>query len=166
MLFVPNYLFPPKNRKPISLERRRRLVFSYAPDWIITVGLVIALYFVDRIHGNWREFSLTDTSIQHTFATRERVPVWALALIVISPLAFYALIGLGIMRSFWVSMSCQASEGTTANEIHDCIQDFHAAFLGNVLSVGLTTVITTIIKVMVGRPRPGRLPLTVQYAID
>jgi diacylglycerol diphosphate phosphatase/phosphatidate phosphatase len=34
------------------------------------------------------------------------------------------------------------------------VWDFHAAFLGNVLSLALTISITTIIKVMVGRPRP------------
>ena len=131
---IPKYLYPAPNRKAVTPERRRRLIFSYAPDWIITIGLWVGLYFIDRIHGNWREFSVTDTSIQHTYTLKGRVPVWALAVIVISPLAFYAAIGLGIMRSFW---------------------DFHAAFLGNVLSLAITTVITTIVKVMIGRPRPG-----------
>jgi len=135
-MFWPEYLYPNPNRKPVTPQRRKQLLFSYAPDWIITVFLWIALYLIDKITGFWREFSLTDTSIQHTYTLHERVPVWALGLICLAPIVFYVAIGWGIMRSVW---------------------DVHAACLGNVLSVALTTVITTIVKVMVGRPRPDLL---------
>lgn len=102
--------------------------------WLLPLQLWIALYLIDKIDGFRREFSLTDTSIQHTFAVHERVPVWALALICLAPIVFYFGIGFGLMRSIW---------------------DFHAAVLGNLLSIALTTTVTTIVKVMVGRPRPG-----------
>ena len=102
-MFFPDYLYPSPNRKPVSPQRRRRLLFSYAPDWIITVGLWIALYFIDKVDGFRREFSITDTSLQHTFAVHERIPVWSLGLMCLFPIIFYAAIGLGIMRSVWVS---------------------------------------------------------------
>ncbi|KAK9894111.1 acid phosphatase/Vanadium-dependent haloperoxidase [Cystobasidium minutum MCA 4210] len=132
-MFWPNYLYPSPDRRKVTPERRRRLLFSYAPDWIITVGLWIGVYFIDRIHGFRREFSLTDTSLQHTYTVHERVPVWSLGLICLAPLIFYIFIGLYIMRSVW---------------------DLHAAVLGEVLSLALTISITTVIKVLVGRPRP------------
>jgi hypothetical protein len=30
-MFWPNYLYPPKDRRRVTPERRRRLLFSYAP---------------------------------------------------------------------------------------------------------------------------------------
>ena len=115
--------------------------------------LWISLLLLSEIDGFRREFSLTDTSIQHTYAVHERVPMWALILICLVPLAFYATIGLKLMRSFWVSSSTKWNEWKLK---FLQLQDFHAAFLGNVLSLALTSTTTTIIKVMVGRPRPGK----------
>lgn len=106
-MFFPDYLYPAPNRKPVSPQRRRRLLFSYAPDWIITIGLWVALYFIDKVPGFRREFSITDTSLQHTFAVHERVPVWALGSMCLFPALVYAAVGLGIMRSVWVSSDTQ-----------------------------------------------------------
>ena len=36
-MFFPDYLYPAPNRKPISAQRRRRLLFSYAPGGLIMV---------------------------------------------------------------------------------------------------------------------------------
>lgn len=81
-----------------------------------------------------REFSLTDTSLQHTYAESERVPVWLLVVLaVIVPIAIQAALSLVVARSFW---------------------DFHASLLGLVLSHAITVTATTMIKVTVGRPRP------------
>lgn len=102
-MFFPDYLYPNPHRKPVSPQRRRLLLFSYAPDWIITVGLWIALYFIDKVDGFRREFSITDTSLQHTYAVNERIPVYALGLMCLFPAIVYAAVGLGIMRSVWVS---------------------------------------------------------------
>lgn len=43
-----------------------RLLLSYAPDWIITIGLALLLALINNVYGFRREFSLTDTSIQYT----------------------------------------------------------------------------------------------------
>lgn len=84
-----------------------------------------------------REFSLTDTSIQHTHATTERVPTWLLAVLaVLVPIGIQGVISLGIARSAW---------------------DFHVSVLGLILANAITLTATTIIKVCVGRPRPDFL---------
>ncbi|GEM08037.1 phosphatidic acid phosphatase type 2/haloperoxidase family protein [Rhodotorula toruloides] len=105
---------------------------------IAQTGLTIILvamigYFTDYA-GYKREFSLTDTSIQHTFATKERVTfgeciVYAGAV----PAVIIILVALIWRRSFW---------------------DMHNGLLGLLLSVSLTTVFTQVVKVTVGRPRP------------
>ena len=102
-------------------------------DWVITIVLWIACYLLEKIDGFRREFSITDTSLQHTFAVHERIPVWSLGLMCLFPLIFYIAIGWGIMRSYW---------------------DVHNAVLSEVLAIALTISVTTIVKVAVGRPRP------------
>ncbi|KAK0526032.1 hypothetical protein OC834_004948 [Tilletia horrida] len=110
------------------------VIASYAIDWVGTLVLAGLLAIVNSVDGFRREFSLTDTSIQHTYATSERVPTWLLAVCAfLIPLAIIAAVSLGMRRSVW---------------------DFHSAFLGLVLTNALTLTITTLIKVTVGRPRP------------
>ena len=155
-MFFPDYLYPSPNRKPVTPQRRRRLLFSYAPDWIITIGLWIALYFIDKVDGFRREFSITDTSLQHTYAVNERIPVYALGLMCLFPVIVYAAIGLGIMRSVWVSPLCGTPCSAALLNVF-CLKDFHSAVLGEVLSLALTISVTTIVKVLVGRPRPDIL---------
>jgi len=49
----------------ISKERRRRLLFSYLPDWIISIVLAGGFFALDKISGFKRDFSLEDTSLRH-----------------------------------------------------------------------------------------------------
>ena len=47
---------------------------SYAPDWGLALIMWGTLVLLNRSGGNKREFSLNDTTIQHSFAEHERVP--------------------------------------------------------------------------------------------
>lgn len=118
----------------MSRTRQIQLLRSYLPDWVITIVLAGLLAIINKAHGFRREFSLTDTSIQHTYAVHERVPTWLLGVLaVLVPAIIIAIISLGISRSVW---------------------DLHSGILGLVLAHALTVTITTIVKVTVGRPRP------------
>lgn len=125
---------PSRNTAPLTRERKLALLRSYLPDWIITILLAGLLAIINKVDGFHREFSLTDTSIQHTFATSERVPMWLLGLVaVIVPAIILLVVSLVAYKSIW---------------------DAHNALLGFVLAHALTVTATTIIKVCVGRPRP------------
>lgn len=120
--------------EPMTRKRQIQLLRSYLPDWVITIVLAGLLAIINKAHGFRREFSLTDTSIQHTYAVHERVPTWLLAVLaVLVPALIIAIISLGVSRSVW---------------------DLHSGILGLVLAHALTVTITTIVKVTVGRPRP------------
>ncbi|KAG9050579.1 hypothetical protein FS837_004437 [Tulasnella sp. UAMH 9824] len=94
-------------------------------------------YLLNRVHGFWRDFSLTDTSIQYNYTVHERVPDWALYLIaLVAPLVIMPIINLISIRSWW---------------------DWHNSWLGLILSLGLTGTITNIVKITAGRPRPDLL---------
>lgn len=122
------------HHQPTTRKRKLQLLRSYLPDWIITILLAGLLAIINNVHGFRREFSLTDTSIQHTYAVHERVPVWLLGILaILIPVIIIAVFSLVISRSVW---------------------DLHNGLLGFVLANALTVTITTIVKVTVGRPRP------------
>ncbi|TNY18182.1 phosphatidic acid phosphatase type 2/haloperoxidase [Rhodotorula diobovata] len=126
---------PERKRGHMDPSRRWRLVASYAPDWVLTIILVALIgYFTDYAGGYKREFSLTDTSIQHTFATKQRISFGECIVYAgVIPAVIILLVALIWRRSFW---------------------DWHNGWLGLLLSVSLTTVFTQVIKITVGRPRP------------
>ncbi|KAH9946069.1 phosphatidic acid phosphatase type 2/haloperoxidase, partial [Epithele typhae] len=93
-----------------------------------------AFFGLNFVPGFRREFSLTDTSLMHTFAEHERVPPWLLYVIFAGgPLILMPVINLLSVRSWW---------------------DFHSSYLGWLLSTSITGCITQFVKVTVGRPRP------------
>jgi len=113
-------LFPlPRRRRPFGSNRLTQTnAHSYFTDYA----------------GYKREFSLTDTSIQHTFATKERITFGECIVYAgVIPAVLILLVALIWRRSFW---------------------DWHNGWLGLLLSVSLTTVFTQAVKVTVGRPRP------------
>ncbi|KAJ3866580.1 phosphatidic acid phosphatase type 2/haloperoxidase [Lentinula novae-zelandiae] len=123
-----------ERKPPVSATRKRKLLLSYAPDWIITILLGVLFFLLDRIHGFWRDFSVDDTSLRHPYAVHERVPTFALVLICfVAPLLIQPVINLLSIRSWW---------------------DFHNATLGLILSLAMAGVVTQFTKVTVGRPRP------------
>ncbi|KAF7322864.1 acidPPc domain-containing protein [Mycena chlorophos] len=147
------------------MSLRRRLLFSYAPDWIITAVLSAIFFSLNEVHGFRRRFSVEDetcvpplptdfSSVFQGFASREslktafaplirrfavheRVPDWALYIIAVaSPAILQALIDLVTLRSWW---------------------DLHNGWLGLALSLSITGSITQVVKITVGRPRPDIL---------
>ncbi|KAL8293650.1 hypothetical protein RQP46_000351 [Phenoliferia psychrophenolica] len=127
-------LHGPKDRQHAGTDPKRRflLFLSYLPDWIITVALFgIIAGVADSSTGFRREFSLTDTSIQHSYAVHERVTFGeAIAIAGAVPAILIIVVGLGWRRSVW---------------------DVHNGLLG---ALAITTSLTEVIKVSVGRPRP------------
>ncbi|KAH9966584.1 phosphatidic acid phosphatase type 2/haloperoxidase [Russula dissimulans] len=127
----------PGNRSSSQILDRKKLLFSYAPDWILTITLALAFFLLDKIDGFKREFSVSDTSLSHTFAVHERVPDLLLYVIAfLAPLVLQWLINLATIRTWW---------------------DAHNSALGLVLSLSLAGAFTQAIKVTVGRPRPDLL---------
>ncbi|WRT70585.1 uncharacterized protein IL334_007583 [Kwoniella shivajii] len=133
---------PGKSRTRTKLEEgygRVKVTFkavlaSYAPDWILALVLWGVLAILNRSGGHKREFSLNDLSIQHSFAVNERVPPKLLAFISVGiPLIVLIPISALISRNGW---------------------DIHNSVLGLVMSYTMTGVVTQVIKMSVGRPRP------------
>ncbi|KAG6919925.1 hypothetical protein DXG01_013274 [Tephrocybe rancida] len=62
------------DRAPVSPARRRKILFSYLPDWILTIVLAALFFSLDKVEGYRREFSVTDTSLRHPYAVHERIP--------------------------------------------------------------------------------------------
>ncbi|CAE7140126.1 unnamed protein product [Rhizoctonia solani] len=125
----------PNNGKPQT--RNKQLLFSYLPDWIVTCGLAAAFFALDQIDGFRREFSLTDTTIQHTYTVHERVPNWMLMVICFGvPTVIMPIVNMLTVRSWW---------------------DWHNSMLGLVLGLATTGAVTQVVKVTVGRPRPDAI---------
>ncbi|KAK1922989.1 phospholipid metabolism-related protein [Papiliotrema laurentii] len=107
---------------------------SYAPDWLLAALLWGVLAILNKSGGHKREFSLNDISIQHSHAVHERVPPFLLGIISAGiPLAILVPLSLFIGKSRW---------------------DTHNAVIGLFMSYTMTGVVTQIIKMSVGRPRP------------
>ncbi|GJN91328.1 hypothetical protein Rhopal_004349-T1 [Rhodotorula paludigena] len=125
---------PERKHRQWDQKRFLRLVISYAPDWIFTIVLLAIIGYFTDLAGYKRQFSLTDTSIQHTFTEHQRVSFpECIVYAGVVPAILILLIALIWRRSFW---------------------DWHSGWLGLLLSVSLTTVFTQVVKVTVGRPRP------------
>lgn len=121
-------------RQKMSPARRRKIIFSYAPDWILTIVLAALFFSLDKVEGYRRLFSLADTSLRHTYALQERVPPIALYFICfVAPLLIQPVVNLFTIRSWW---------------------DLHNGTLGLILGLALTGSITQFTKITVGRPRP------------
>ncbi|KAK8850434.1 hypothetical protein IAR55_004352 [Kwoniella newhampshirensis] len=112
----------------------KTLVASYAFDWFLALVLWGVLAILNKSPGHKREFSLTDTSIQHSFAEHERVPPRLLGFISVGiPLLCLIPLSSLVARNSW---------------------DVHNSVLGLFTSFTVTGVVTQIIKMSVGRPRP------------
>ncbi|KAJ9098055.1 hypothetical protein QFC19_006490 [Naganishia cerealis] len=123
-----------RTRAPMDKKRRNKMIASYLADWVLTIFLWAIFYLLDKINGYRRLFSITDESLAHPFAEKERIPVYALALIAgVFPLVVILLTAAFYTRSFY---------------------DAQVGALGLALSLGLTVTLTDIIKITVGRPRP------------
>lgn len=120
-------------------ERRHKytvweLLRAYAPDWIVSIVLGLLFWYLGRIQGFRRHFSLTDTSIQYPYAVHERIPTLGLVFIA------------GVAPAVLVPVVSLLTERT--------VMDLHSGWLGLLISVTITGSVTNISKVVVGRPRP------------
>ncbi|EDR07733.1 uncharacterized protein LACBIDRAFT_235655 [Laccaria bicolor S238N-H82] len=127
-------------RRPMSALRRKRLLFSYAPDWA-------AFFALDKVHGYRRVFSLEDTSYvypysllpqRHSQLLLQDVALYMICFV--APLVIQPLINLLTIRSWW---------------------DLHNVILG----LALTGAVTQFTKITVGRPRPGTSISSFPYII-
>ncbi|EJD43722.1 PAP2-domain-containing protein [Auricularia subglabra TFB-10046 SS5] len=138
---LPSASFPhhrPMRNFKLAPKRRKYsvwfLVQTYAVDWVVSIVLAALFWYLGRIKGFRRRFSLTDTSIQYPYTVHERVPNFALALIC------------GVAPALLVPVVSLVTERTIA--------DLHSGWLGLLVSLAITGSVTNITKVVVGRPRP------------
>ncbi|KAI8986406.1 phosphatidic acid phosphatase type 2/haloperoxidase [Pilobolus umbonatus] len=115
-------------------DLKKRLFLSYGRDWLLVIIMTAVFFAIDVIEPFHREFSINNTSLMHPFAVNESVPVWALAVLAfVTPIIIIACVSLLIRRS-WL--------------------DFHSGILGLCLALSITIMITDVIKITVGYPRP------------
>lgn len=69
---------PSVERFSLRDPRKRRIFFSYAKDWLLVIIMLVVFFAIDLIPPFRRQFSLTDTSLMHEYAVKERVPLYAL----------------------------------------------------------------------------------------
>ncbi|KAI8638532.1 phosphatidic acid phosphatase type 2/haloperoxidase [Parasitella parasitica] len=119
---------------------KKRLAVSYLWDWVLVIIMTAAFFAIDQITPFHRMFSLEDKTIMFPYSEKESVPVWALLIICfvvpIFIIASISLSGYGYKRS---------------------IHDFHSGVLGLCLGLAMTIMLTDVIKVTAGRPRPDML---------
>ncbi|ORE04895.1 acid phosphatase/Vanadium-dependent haloperoxidase [Rhizopus microsporus var. microsporus] len=119
---------------------KRRITLSYLFDWILVIIMTVVFFAIDNITPFHRQFSIHDKTIMFPYAEHERVPVWLLLVICfVIPFAIIGgitLSGLGYKRN---------------------IYDFHAGVLGLCLGLSMTIMLTDVIKITAGRPRPDML---------
>ncbi|KAI9314755.1 phosphatidic acid phosphatase type 2/haloperoxidase, partial [Dichotomocladium elegans] len=114
-----------------------RVVLSYAKDWLLVLIMTIVFFAIDVIPPFHREFSLDDKALMHSFTENETIPAWNLVLICLAgPVAFIFFI---------------------ANYYQKSMRDFHSGVLGLCLALSMTIMLTDIIKITAGRPRPDFL---------
>ncbi|KAI9494470.1 phosphatidic acid phosphatase type 2/haloperoxidase [Zychaea mexicana] len=115
-------------------RRTQRLFYSYGKDWLLVVIMTVVFFGIDLIPPFHREFSLRDESLMHSYTVHESVPAWTLALIcLIGPIVFIGLVAFCLQGG---------------------IHDFHSGVLGLCLALSMTIMLTDIIKITSGRPRP------------
>ncbi|KAG1451232.1 hypothetical protein G6F46_010300 [Rhizopus delemar] len=115
----------------------KRLFVSYSMDWLLVIVMTIIFFSIDTLPPFHREFSIHDTTLMHYYTENQMVPIWLLTVIaLVVPMVIIGVISL-YFRSSWV--------------------DFHSGLLGLGLALSMTIMMTDVIKIGVGRPRPDML---------
>lgn len=119
---------------------------KYVADWIVAIVLVIYFFLVaERAKPFERQFLITDLSISHPFAIKERVS--ALECLLISSLLPLSVISLvSIIKSRISRLSKQ-----------EFIHNLQIAILGLVISLSINGVVTDVLKNWVANLRPDFL---------
>jgi len=96
--------FNPRELKSAKIprDRKRRLLLSYLPDWIVSIVLAGGFFALDNISGFKRTFSLEDTSLRHPYTVHERVPnILLLVIAFVAPVVLLPIINLFTIRKLW-----------------------------------------------------------------
>ncbi|KAI9315608.1 phosphatidic acid phosphatase type 2/haloperoxidase [Dichotomocladium elegans] len=118
-------------------DKTRKLIISYFQDWVLVILMIIVFFSIDNILPYRREFSLQDKTLMYTHKPDDTVPPYALMLTsIVAPMFFIALISLFYQRSF---------------------RDCHSGILGLCLALSMTIMVTDVVKITAGRPRPDFL---------
>ncbi|KAF7312376.1 Diacylglycerol pyrophosphate phosphatase 1 Short-DGPP phosphatase [Mycena indigotica] len=122
---------PPRNA---FLARSLRIIQSYGVDWALAVLIALfSNFYLDRFQ-NIPDFDLTDTSIQYSFVAKEVFPNQTLAYILGFCFIMVVISNLILSRNMW---------------------DLHHALLGLTVAFSFTGTFVEIVRITVGRPRPG-----------
>ncbi|KAI5961281.1 hypothetical protein KGF57_001783 [Candida theae] len=135
---------PPSTGSKLSTNAN---VKAYASDWAVVLILLVYFFSIAE-HANpfQRQFSITDLSIAHPFATEERVSGIACILLAsILPLAI--MFSVTILKTYTNKTSSK----------YDPLHIFQISLLGLALSIFLDGVVTDILKNWIARPRPDFL---------
>ncbi|KAI9320217.1 phosphatidic acid phosphatase type 2/haloperoxidase [Dichotomocladium elegans] len=132
----------------------KRIILSYLPDWILVILMAIAFYCIDLITPFRRRFSLEDKTIMFPHSPEDSVRMWVVGIICfLAPILIIAVLGLGYKRSVidfhsGVLGNIKISVSWTRKSLCD------SSFIGLCLSLSMCVMLTTVIKITVGRPRP------------
>ncbi|KAJ1310298.1 hypothetical protein OPQ81_007038 [Rhizoctonia solani] len=143
-------------------KRRTKLLLTYGIDWVVTIIIIALFYLLDKIEGFKRQFSLTDITIQHTFAVHERVPPWLLYVVaLVAPAVIMPIVNLLTVRSWWDWHNSTYNNHIVyvASRMLQLIflLAWRLGWLGLLLGLATTGALTQVVKVTVGRPRPDLL---------
>lgn len=124
---------------------------QYGLDWII-VGVLLVIFFqiVEPAKPFFRQFKLSDSTLQHPFATKERVTdneLYFLSAIVPS----FIIV---VVRFFLYSV---IDKTKATNSRIQWYHSLHLSLLGLSISLSINGVVTDILKNLIGRPRPDFL---------
>ncbi|KAI8876770.1 PAP2-domain-containing protein [Backusella circina FSU 941] len=120
---------------------RKKLVYSYGFDWMLVVIMTVVFFAIDKITPFHRMFSVEDKTIMFPYTENESVPVWLLLVICfVAPIVVIAIVSL-------------AGVGYKPRSYYD----FHSGVLGLCLGLSMTIMLTDVIKITAGRPRPDML---------
>lgn len=112
---------------------------SYLPDWILVLVLSIIFFWVVEVaEPFYRQFTINDPRLLYPFATKERVTD--------SELYYLTWLLPGII----IIISCLI----TGENNYDKLHLIQVGLLGLLLSQNLTGVITDLLKIWIGNPRP------------
>ncbi|KAI9264754.1 phosphatidic acid phosphatase type 2/haloperoxidase [Sporodiniella umbellata] len=115
----------------------KKLFLSYSLDWLLVVTMTVVFFAIDILPPFHREFSIHDTTIMHYYTESQTVSLWMLTVIALLIPTFIICTVSLYFRSSWL--------------------DFHSGLLGLGLALSMTIMMTDVIKVCVGRPRPDML---------
>ncbi|KAF5331010.1 hypothetical protein D9619_005580 [Psilocybe cf. subviscida] len=158
---------------PVSPARRRKLIFSYAPDWVVTILLAAFFFSLDKVNGFRREFSLEDSSISYPYATFSLFENTSVDLLFLIALLFTnAYLWVVLLQIETSDSQCEQQNlalffiaFVSPLLIMPVINfftvrswwDLHNSTLGLILGLAMTGSLTQVVKITVGRPRPDLL---------